>query len=476
MKPFLILLASAITTHGMAQCGSTWNVGSYWPCSGQQSTTVHRLSGGSPPFQITLFAGTSSTVLNSFSGVTTDIPFTSAITQPFRAVITDANNCVQTEYASAVTTIPYTTAPGANIIQADPETGIGGFTLTGDIGYTGTCMQFRVLQSNNVILTGDFSAYWATSLFRGLLPGTYTVQYNNAGCTGAYNSNWGSYAVIGSVPTPWAYAGHTAYCAAAHSVTIPALANDPDPVRLPIKVFLEGPYVQASGLMSDALRANDKLPWGLQFTSYLGSTLTRPNTIMNMDPASRAVTGNNAYVDWVRIELRDAANPATIVYSRAALVQRDGDVVMQNGQGPLSCNIAAGSYYVVVKHRNHLGIMTAAPVALNLSTSTIDFTNPATATYGINAQKLVGTKMVMWAGDTGGDGTIAYTGTNNDRDPILTNVGSSSPNNSVSNVYSNTDVNLDGIVRYTGVSNDRDIILINVGSTTPNSTRTQQLP
>ena len=121
-------------------------------------------------------------------------------------------------------------------------------------------------------------------------------------------------------------------------------------------------------------------------------------------------------------------------------------------------------------------VMTAAPVPLDLNTATIDFTSPTTLTYGTNAQKLVGTKMVMWTDDATGDGTVQYTGTNNDRDPILSKVGSNTPNNTVSNVYYTTDLNMDGLVRYTGTANDRDIILLNVGSTTPNAVRTQQLP
>ena len=44
------------------------------------------------------------------------------------------------------------------------------------------------------------------------------------------------------------------------------------------------------------------------------------------------------------------------------------------------------------------------------------------------------------------------------------------------NVYDRRDTNLDGVIKYTGTASDRDIILTNVGSTTPNNTRTQQLP
>jgi hypothetical protein len=71
--------------------------------------------------------------------------------------------------------------------------------------------------------------------------------------------------------------------------------------------------------------------------------------------------------------------------------------------------------------------------------------------------------------------SLGYTGASNDRDPILVNVGSTTPNNTVAG-YLQADVNMDGRVSYTGGGNDRDPILVNVGSTTPNNLRTEQLP
>jgi hypothetical protein len=38
------------------------------------------------------------------------------------------------------------------------------------------------------------------------------------------------------------------------------------------------------------------------------------------------------------------------------------------------------------------------------------------------------------------------------------------------------DVNMDGVVKYTGANNDRDPILVNIGSTVPTQTRSAQLP
>ena len=65
--------------------------------------------------------------------------------------------------------------------------------------------------------------------------------------------------------------------------------------------------------------------------------------------------------------------------------------------------------------------------------------------------------------------TAAYASGNRD------NAFSTTPNNTISG-YLPTDVNLDGAVKYTGSRNDRDPILITIGGTVPNAVRTQTLP
>ena len=182
----------------------------------------------------------------------------------------------------------------------------------------------------------------------------------------------------------------------------------------------------------------------------------------------------NAIVDWVVVELRSGVDGTVGLNSRPALLQRDGDVVGLNGSGPLLLIAAPGSYHVAVHHRNHLGIMTAAPVALSTQALTVNFTSAAMATYGTEARRTIGATQVLWAGDATFNADVKYTGSANDRDPVLTTVNGTTPNNNVS-IYSTQDVNMNGQVKYTGSGNDRDPILVNVGSTTPNNTRTQQL-
>ncbi len=239
------------------------------------------------------------------------------------------------------------------------------------------------------------------------------------------------------------------------------------------RVFLEGPFVQATNLMKDDLRAAGLVPATEPYTALGYAHVGGGGE--TVAPAVLAVTGNNAIVDWVVVELRDATTPTTVLATRSALLQRDGDVVASDGASPVSFNLAAANYHVAVRHRIHLGIMTQTPVALSTSPASIDFTTAAISTFGANARKTVGTAQVMWMGDTNFNGLVLYTGANNDRDPVLVTVGGTTPNNTVIG-YLRTDLNMDGTVKYTGSANDRDPILLNVGSTTPNNSRVQQLP
>lgn len=233
--------------------------------------------------------------------------------------------------------------------------------------------------------------------------------------------------------------------------------------RVNVRAVLEGPF-DGTAMKSD-LNTNNLLPNTDPFG--LGET---------MNPAVKAFTGLSAPVDWAKVELRSNVNPATVVASRAVLVQRSGNLMQPTGEQTITFpGTAAGNYHVVVKHRNHFGIMSFSPYLLRDPGTLVDFTTSATATYGTGARKTVGASEVMWMGNVTGDGFIKYTGSGNDRDPILVRVGSTTPNNTVIGYYLE-DTNIDGTVKYTGGANDRDPILVNVGSTVPTNTKVEQLP
>ena len=200
---------------------------------------------------------------------------------------------------------------------------------------------------------------------------------------------------------------------------------------------------------------------------------------MTIGSSVLTTTGNNAIVDWVLVEMRPVSTPGTVAASRAVLLQRDGDVVDLDGVSTVGfAGLAPGNYCVAVKPRNHLPVMlsTTTPVSYGSSgIATVDFTVPTTQVYDNDARKNTGGVIVLAAGDGTFNETVRYTGSGNDRDPILIRVGSTTPNNTVSG-YWREDLNMDGTVKYTGSANDRDIILTNVGSTTPNNTRVATLP
>jgi hypothetical protein len=268
-----------------------------------------------------------------------------------------------------------------------------------------------------------------------------------------------------------AQGGTSEYSQTVQFTTLEAPCAVAPPVRVSVKVILDGPYRSATGLMVDSLRTKGLLPLQEPYTTLgLGVAETVSTT-----PSVLAVTGNNAIVDWVLVELRNASTPSIVVEARAALLQRDGDVVAVDGVSPLGFCEAAGSYRVAVRHRNHLACMTNASFVLGSSTTVIDLSVSGTATYGTNARKAIGGVMALWAGNAVVNTQLSYTGTGNDRDAVLAAIGGTVPTNTVTG-YMLADVNLDGTVVYTGGGNDRDVILGNIGGTVPTNVLDQQLP
>jgi len=142
-------------------------------------------------------------------------------------------------------------------------------------------------------------------------------------------------------------------------------------------------------------------------------------------------------------------------------------------------NAYQDNYYLMVRHRNHLAVMTAATVDLTNGATMIDFTTAAQATFGTtptSARRLIKTGIYgLWAGNTLPKGTLGfkliYNGADNDRLPILNKVVTPL---AVIAGYHIEDVNLNGEVKYSGSGNDRVIILNNVGPSTPLNIITQE--
>jgi len=149
----------------------------------------------------------------------------------------------------------------------------------------------------------------------------------------------------------------------------------------------------------------------------MSTVLSTDSLISTTDPYAKAqtafdtafdLTGDASIVDWVRVELRDATDPKILIAAKAALLQKNGNIIDASGTNKVFfSDIARGDYYVAIQHYNHLGVMTATPLTFDDSTS-FDFSDPNSVTFsnGAMAQRNVDGIMCLWAGDMNSDGTV----------------------------------------------------------------------
>lgn len=174
-------------------------------------------------------------------------------------------------------------------------------------------------------------------------------------------------------------------------------------INLDLLVFLEGPY--SGSQMGTSLNSAGLIPLSQPYNSapwnYSGteSVLVMPNPNV---------------ADWVLIELCDAANAAsatsaTRIARQAAFLLKDGSVVGTDGSSILQFNNTfTQQLFVIVWHRNHLGIVSSNGVTASGGIYAYDFSTAATKVYGGSAgyKNLNGSVWGMVAGDATHDGLI----------------------------------------------------------------------
>jgi hypothetical protein len=168
--------------------------------------------------------------------------------------------------------------------------------------------------------------------------------------------------------------------------------------QLDLRVFLEGSF---NGTNMDVDLCSDEIPL---YQPYNNSPWDYPGG-ENLTSVPEGV------VDWLLIELRDApsaaeATGATVISRQAALVMDDGSVVGLNGTGDLLFySSISNNLYVVIWHRNHLGIMSATALTESGGVYSCDFTINATQAYN-SGQKDLGGVFGMIAADANADGEV----------------------------------------------------------------------
>lgn len=241
------------------------------------------------------------------------------------------------------------------------------------------------------------------------------------------------------------------------------------------RVYLQGAHnlTPTPGLMRDNIRAIGQIPLTEPYSTLATATYTHSGSgggeTIPSGILSGTATGNDI-VDWVYAELRNSSTGAVIT-TRAVLVERDGDVVDVDGTNTKTSYInfageIAGSYFVSLRHRNHIGVRTPAALGLLRATATAhDFTTSASqAMNSIQADLGGGVRFGMYGGNSNTNTTTRYFGggpTNDNAYLLNTILGSNKTSIALTGVYSIGDLNMDGNVRYFGgaPSNDNAFLL-----------------
>ncbi len=227
-------------------------------------------------------------------------------------------------------------------------------------------------------------------------------------------------------------------------VTATRVVNVISSKHVAIKVLLEGPYIAKV----DSMRSiyEDYFPnIGEKYTSPYADKKECSKPFPRFD---------RGIVDWIYVEIWDYPpngkfmgddQRGNIVDSTSALLLSDGRIVGVDGYPYVSFDkLKSNDYYVLIKHRNHLSVMSAKPITFTTGipneVNTIDFTAKMenildkSSDLTFSAVANVNGKYAMFGGDIDGDGLIATA----DRSLIiktLTRVG-----------YETTDIDFDGAV------------------------------
>lgn len=159
-----------------------------------------------------------------------------------------------------------------------------------------------------------------------------------------------------------------------------------------VKVFLEGPYVNDDSmrclLTYARLNSWTNIPRNTARSHYISPydslDIVEVNQLKTV--IKKQEDKGHYFVDWVNVELReiDVTTGSTgykheAAASRTALLRTDGVVCDTTGEPGIAFkDLQVDNYYVVIRHRNHLGAMSASPITLERKLSSaheVDFTD-----------------------------------------------------------------------------------------------------
>lgn len=162
-------------------------------------------------------------------------------------------------------------------------------------------------------------------------------------------------------------------------------------IPLDIRVCLEGPIDVSTQLMSGSLRQLDLLPtiqpYGQAPWNYYG---TEGQGWSNAEYPPNAI-------DWVKVSFRTDITKNTEVIASAAILLNDGHLVFPNPS--ILLESMGSSFYIVIQHRNHMGVLSPVAVSSANGMLSYDFCLENSYQLGAGQKELVPGLWVMFAGD-----------------------------------------------------------------------------
>ncbi|MCE1166387.1 MAG: hypothetical protein LWX07_13395, partial [Bacteroidetes bacterium] len=173
-------------------------------------------------------------------------------------------------------------------------------------------------------------------------------------------------------------------------------------IHLRLKVFLSGAFIEGR----DTMRTN------LKYKGLLSPT--PPDTFSNLGTPfifkphkPYLYTGTPAnVVDWVIVEVLDYTYAS--VDTMAALLRNDGQIINTDGSEliPLDIGKLPDYYYVIIRHRNHIAVMSNYQIYACQTPDLYDFSASTDNVYGGEMKKLRNNLYGMYAGDSDYNGII----------------------------------------------------------------------
>ena len=227
------------------------------------------------------------------------------------------------------------------------------------------------------------------------------------------------------------------------------------------RVLLQGAYNTGTGKMNNDLNTAGILQSQAAIQPYNNPTF---NYTGKESVGASFFASHPSIVDWVLVELRNPNAPSSVVAQRAAFIKQDGTLVETDGSNTSISfqNVAAGNYFVSIKHRNHLAIRTGAPIDFSNGSGNYDFTTAnfksfKNQPYPSTVQ--MGNVWLMRGGNAIGTSVVKYSGPGNAQNQILNMKLGGSLSVILNNVYAAEDVNMNGNIKWSGPGSDQNFLL-----------------